>query len=56
MILDEYDDTLVETIKSYNEIVSNFVVVTNNQDLDLYKFKNIGAQIIFAKINQNSQL
>ncbi|MGL5753903.1 MAG: tetratricopeptide repeat-containing glycosyltransferase family 2 protein [Paraclostridium sp.] len=49
MILNEYDDTLIETIKSYNEIVANFVVITNNRELDLYKLKNIGTKIVFSK-------
>ncbi|MEG2787580.1 MAG: glycosyltransferase family 2 protein [Romboutsia sp.] len=49
MILNEYDDTLIETIKSYNEIVTNFVVITNNRELDLYKLKNIGSKIVFSK-------
>jgi glycosyltransferase involved in cell wall biosynthesis len=49
MILDEYDDTIIETIKSFNEIVSNFVVVTSNRDLNLDKLKSIGAQIVCTK-------
>ena len=48
MILDEYDDNILETVKSLNEIVTNFVVVTN-KELNLDKLKNIGTKIIYTK-------
>ncbi|CEO12725.1 glycosyl transferase family protein [[Clostridium] sordellii] len=52
MIIEEYDNSLIDTIKSFNEILVNFVVVTSNMDLNLDPLKNIGAQIIFSK-NKN---
>lgn len=53
MIINECEhknkNDLVESIKSYNEIVSNFVIVTNNKDLNIEELKNIGVQIIYSK-------
>ncbi|WP_207744961.1 glycosyltransferase family 2 protein [Paraclostridium bifermentans] len=47
MIIDQYDNSIINTVKSFNEIVSNFVIATNNKSLELVELKNIGAQIIY---------
>lgn len=55
MIIDQYDDKIMETVKSFNEIVSNYVIVTSNKNLNLDNLKNIGAQIIYSK-NEDKQI
>lgn len=55
MFIDKYEDNLIETIKSFNEIVSKFAIVTSNKDLNLDTLKNIGTQIIYSK-NKDKQL
>lgn len=52
---DEKLESLIETVKSFNEIVYNFVIVTSNNNLNLYNLKNIGAQILYSK-NKNKQI
>lgn len=50
MFLDEYDERASESIKTFNEIVSNFVVITDsNKNIDTEKIKSIGAQVINIK-------
>lgn len=50
MIIDEYDETLVETITSINEITINVVVVADNEtEIEVEKLKSTGAQVIQTK-------
>ncbi|MGL5381189.1 tetratricopeptide repeat-containing glycosyltransferase family 2 protein [Clostridium sp.] len=50
MFLEEYDDKAAETIKTFNEIVSNFVVVVDgNKNIDIEYIKSVGAQVIHLK-------
>ncbi|WP_371025138.1 glycosyltransferase family 2 protein [Paraclostridium ghonii] len=55
MFINEDVENLTETVKSFNEIVSNFVILTSNNNLNLCNLKNIGAQIIYSK-NKNKQI
>lgn len=48
MIIDKYETSIINTIKSFNEIVSNFTIVTSNKCLEVNEFKNIGAKIIYS--------
>lgn len=48
MIIDQYDTRIINTIKSFNEIVSNFTIVTSNKCLEVTELKNIGAKIIYS--------
>lgn len=48
MIIDKYETSIINTIKSFNEIVSNFTIVTGNKCLEVNEFKNIGAKIIYS--------
>lgn len=48
MIIDKYETSIINTIKSFNEIVSNFTIVTSNKCLEVTEFKNIGAKIIYS--------
>lgn len=48
MIIDKYENSIINTIKSFNEIVSNFTIVTSNKCLEVTEFKNIGAKIIYS--------
>ena len=48
MITDEYDTSIINTVKSFNEIISNFNIVTSNKCLDITELKNIGAKIIYS--------
>lgn len=48
MIIDKYETSIINTIKSFNEIVSNFTIVTSNKCLEVTELKNIGAKIIYS--------
>lgn len=48
MLIDKYEASIINTIKSFNEIVSNFTIVTSNKCLEITELKNIGAQIIYS--------
>ncbi|MBS6510017.1 MAG: glycosyltransferase [Paraclostridium bifermentans] len=48
MIIDKYETSNINTIKSFNEIVSNFTIVTSNKCLEVTELKNIGAKIIYS--------
>ncbi|GAA0090983.1 hypothetical protein UT300009_10100 [Paraclostridium bifermentans] len=48
MIIDKYETSIINTIKSFNEIVSNFNIVTSNKCLEITELKNIGAKIIYS--------
>lgn len=48
MIIDKYETSIINTIKSFNEIVSNFTIVTSNKCLEITELKNIGAKIIYS--------
>lgn len=48
MIIDKYETNIINTIKSFNEIVSNFTIVTSNKCLEVTELKNIGAKIIYS--------
>ncbi|MCR1874327.1 glycosyltransferase family 2 protein [Paraclostridium bifermentans] len=46
--IDKYETSIINTIKSFNEIVSNFNIVTSNKCLEITELKNIGAKIIYS--------
>lgn len=48
MIIDKYETSIINTIKSFNEIVSNFTIITSNKCLEITELKNIGAKIIYS--------
>lgn len=48
MKIDKYETSIINTIKSFNEIVSNFTIVTSNKCLEITELKNIGAKIIYS--------
>ncbi|MDV8112726.1 glycosyltransferase family 2 protein [Bacillus sp. BAU-SS-2023] len=48
MKIDKYETSIINTIKSFNEIVSNFNIVTSNKCLEITELKNIGAKIIYS--------
>lgn len=48
MIIDKYETSIINTIKSFNEILSNFNIVTSNKCLEITELKNIGAKIIYS--------
>ncbi|MGL4914473.1 MAG: hypothetical protein ACRC3Y_18795, partial [Romboutsia sp.] len=50
MFLEKDDGKAIDTVKTFNEIVSNFVVVVDNsKNIDTEKIKSVGANVIKLK-------